>query len=983
MWILEEDAASISAFPSLAPDETRAHAGLGTNGSIKVLEPPAGAETHPELDQADHVTGQAARMKRWTLKASPASNDAEHLKAPAWREVAYAGGKEIPETGLGSRLAAAVPLLEAAGRSHVYGFLLMDEYLSDRSRADLESLGVVLLGPHGSVHKVKLPTDLHRISVVVDLAFVEWVGFPSTELKISPELQEIHDHPALSSSPSELPVVINLFESNDSSEFADGLLAAGAELGRYDPELISYRAVIEVEDIEAIATLDYVLYIELILPTTVGHDQSMATIGVDYIRAGFDGDTTVLGIMDTGFMLGGGAAVMHEDLNANGCGINFTTDSAGVWNDEHGHGTHVLATIMGRGVADSRNRGVATGIGSGNKVRAAKVWKSTNSGTSAWMESAMDFLDDATACNSPRPHVVNVSGGGAGTNHRGTDSLSRKLDTKVYEFDQLYVVSGGNTGPHAGTVSTPGVAKNALAVGNVWDSGLWRVGDINHYSSRGPTGDGRMKPNLVAPGTVITSASAGTTDQYRNWSGTSMATPHVTGLAATLMEHYPSHFEWRPYLLRAYLMTTSILHDDASTPTTNTAGGRNSYGLGRVTSYRSHWSDPSSNGFRSFWSVGTVDNDTWIQRDINVPAGTERLVVVTTWDEPAASAGAPNAVTWDLDLWSDSGADCTPDPIGQCGDMASQSRVDNVEYLIIENPSAATYRFKVIPWNAPASGVAAAIAISLISGDPRPNIDLDVTVSTLSPTVGTNFTVTTTVSNPAYIASGVYLARAQFTSGLLQQDVTTTRKDGVAMSFGPGRELTLGNIRASDSRSATWTFAASSTESKTLDFQTWAENTGVRSKTVFIDPVAPGPLEIQSHMVDDDTYGNSVGDGDGMAECGEIIELYIELSNAGAGTSLGTVANVSTTDPAATFMFNTSSVHGDIAAGGWATNDDDFDIELDPVMPLAHTLKLDVSITATNGGPWNRTLDLAVTCAEIFADGFESGNLTQWTMQWP
>ena len=83
------------------------------------------------------------------------------------------------------------------------------------------------------------------------------------------------------------------------------------------------------------------------------------------------------------------------------------------------------------------------------------------------------------------------------------------------------------------------MAKNALTVGNVFDRRYLGVGDIANTSSRGPTGDGRMKPNLVAPGNIVTSAKAGTTNNYNDKSGTSMAAPHVTGLAATLMDHYP------------------------------------------------------------------------------------------------------------------------------------------------------------------------------------------------------------------------------------------------------------------------------------------------------------------------------------------------------------------------------------------------------------------------------------------------------------
>ena len=90
------------------------------------------------------------------------------------------------------------------------------------------------------------------------------------------------------------------------------------------------------------------------------------------------------------------------------------------------------------------------------------------------------------------------------------------------------------------------MAKNALTVGNVSDNGYLAVGDIANGSSRGPTGDGRMKPNVVAPGHMVTSAKADTTtNKYKDDFGTSMAAPHVTGLAATLMEHYPA-FQIQP-----------------------------------------------------------------------------------------------------------------------------------------------------------------------------------------------------------------------------------------------------------------------------------------------------------------------------------------------------------------------------------------------------------------------------------------------------
>jgi serine protease AprX len=302
-------------------------------------------------------------------------------------------------------------------------------------------------------------------------------------------------------------------------------------------------------------------------------------------------------------MVGAAAAVPHVDLDRFACGRNFTTDTANQWNDQNGHGTHVLGTIAGTGAGNARYRGVAPGVGGSatTQIRLAKIWTSTGGGSQAWMESAIDFMGEASFCGSARPLVVNISGGADGSAQTGTDSTSRKLDDAVWTNRQAYIVCGGNAGPNAQTISSPGVAKNALTVGNVLDNGFQTVGDANNDSSRGPTGDGRMKPNVVGAGTVVTSARAGTTNQYTNLSGCSMATPHVTGIAATLMEHYPD-FRNRPDLLRAQLMATSLLHDDTTTPANNSVGGRNDHGLGRVSSYVAHWSHFNANGWNTNWA---------------------------------------------------------------------------------------------------------------------------------------------------------------------------------------------------------------------------------------------------------------------------------------------------------------------------------------------------------------------------------------------
>ncbi len=224
-----------------------------------------------------------------------------------------------------------------------------------------------------------------------------------------------------------------------------------------------------------------------------------------------------------------------------------------------------------------------------------------------------------------------------------------------------------------------------------------------------------------------------------------MATPHVTGLAATLMEHY-SEFRQNPALLRAHMMATAVAHDDVTAKS-------NDYGLGQVSGYLEHWAQLDAAGWSTTWIGGSVDSSAFQFQDITVPAGTQRLVVVLTWDEPAASAGASRAVTYDLDLWVDRFADC-PAGVGACGDYASVSSIDNVEYVVVNNPPAGTYRLKVVPFNAPSGfSLPYGMAAITILGDPTPPMTPSCRLRR-RPRLGSTFTVAATVTNPSYVAAG-------------------------------------------------------------------------------------------------------------------------------------------------------------------------------------------------------------------------------------
>lgn len=253
--------------------------------------------------------------------------------------------------------------------------------------------------------------------------------------------------------------------------------------------------------------------------------------------AGLSGAGVDVAVLDSG------VDTKHPDLRGRVIEqANFTDDPTA--EDGHGHGTHVASIIGGTGTAAG---GARKGVAYGARLLSGKVLDADGRGQLSWLIEGMEWAAAQGA------DVVNISLGG--TARDGDDPTAQALDELSATTGTLFVVAAGNDGPGFATIGTPGVAANALTVGAAGADGVPAF-----FSAQGPTqGSFRAKPDITAPGVSIIGALTGT-DTYTEMTGTSQATPHVTGAAALLRERHPD-WDWRR--IKNTLMTTA----DAKTAT--------------------------------------------------------------------------------------------------------------------------------------------------------------------------------------------------------------------------------------------------------------------------------------------------------------------------------------------------------------------------------------------------------------------------------
>jgi len=255
-------------------------------------------------------------------------------------------------------------------------------------------------------------------------------------------------------------------------------------------------------------------------------------IGLDRAnQQGYTGRDVTTAVIDTG------VRISHPQLH----GVRALTampEKGGGGEDNNGHGTHCVSTVGGAYAIDRRYNNVPIeGMAPDTSLVSIQAL-----GFIIGQGMSSDILQAMEMALRLNAKVVSMSLGGEEAPSDADNPEAEAINTLVGN-GVIPVVASGNAGPDPSTIGSPGCCMNSLTVGSVSPF----TGALSDFSSRGPTaGDGYVKPDVVAPGERVNSALVGFLDamvdktqpKYGPLSGSSMATPHVSGLVACMAQLY-------------------------------------------------------------------------------------------------------------------------------------------------------------------------------------------------------------------------------------------------------------------------------------------------------------------------------------------------------------------------------------------------------------------------------------------------------------
>ena len=523
-----------------------------------------------------------------------------------------------------------------------------------------------------------------------------------------------------------------------------------------------YRGKLAVDGLLDVVRQPSVMWLRFEPQMAIDNDQSKSHMNINTMRSYFttdlDGSGQIVAVADSG---------LDEDHGDFGTRIvgNYDVIGDGSTADKHsGHGTHVACTVLGDG-----SKGGYAGVAPDAELYFQAM---ENDNTGNFVSPSLNYLLN-TAYNAGARIHTNSWGSSATSTQGEYTSEAEALDDRSFNYDKVsngqegltILFAAGNDGPNPGTVGSPSTAKNVVTVGNHQARYNGAPDNLMSGSSRGPTDDGRIKPDIIAPGGYVrscraqeaqdTGGSSWQSTWYLEYTGTSMATPNAAG-AATLIREYLIEIAQRPSpqgaLVKALLVLGAQDINSRDIPNNDEGWGRVNLKETLAPSQgRGIWVDDRS----VLTSSGTSKSYVF-----NVTFANSQLKAVLAWSDYRGSRFASKALVNDLDLEVES-----PDGTVYLGNDFANGRsttggakddINNLEVVLIDAAMKGIWTVRVKDaYHAGSGSQPFAIAVSGQGvNDLRPDpqvvlnsMQLNVTI----PQVGDQVRLTTDVFNAGNI----------------------------------------------------------------------------------------------------------------------------------------------------------------------------------------------------------------------------------------